>query len=187
MYASPEKPPVPWKSGLAAFLALLLAACGLTAPRGNEGYADLDSLGVFDTDRTFALSIGPTLLRFAARHVDDDPGTRALLRGLDGVRVRIYEIDGDGLRVAGRIRDMSNDLQAEGWEPVALIREEGEQTHMLLKTNDGDIKGLTVIASDGESEAVVVNLMGDLEPRYFSDVMVALEVDAPEIEVATVR
>ncbi len=176
-----------WRTGLPALLALVLGACGLTAPRGNEGFADLDSLGMFDTDRKIALSVGPTVLRFAARHLDDEPEIQAMLRGLDGVRVRIYEIDGDGLRVAGRIEGMSARLQAEGWEPVALIREEGEQTHMLMKIRNGEIKGLTLVASDGHSEAVVINLMGDLEPEYFSDVMVALEVDAPEVQVAAVQ
>ena len=168
-------------------MCLLLGACGLMAPRNNEGYAELDSLGVFDTDRSMALSIGPTILHFAARHLDDDPETQALLRGLDGVRIRIYEIDGDGIRVAGRIRSMSHNLQDDGWEPVALIQEEGEQTHMLMKSSNGRIRGLTLITSDGEAEAVVINLMGDLEPQYFSEVMVALEVEAPEVQVAAVQ
>ena len=42
-----------------------------------------------------SISIGPSLLRFAARHMEDDPETRALLRDLSGVRVRIYEVDGE--------------------------------------------------------------------------------------------
>jgi hypothetical protein len=173
-----------WKTGLAAALALMLSGCGLMAPRGNEGYADLDSLGVFDTDRRIALSLGPVIIHFAARFIDDDPETKEMLRSIDGVRVRIYEIDGDGLRVAARMQDMSDALRADGWEPVALMREEREQTHMLVKTSRGEIRGLTVLTSDGEEEAVVVNLMGNLEPRFFSDAMVALEVDVPEVEVA---
>ncbi|MEM1413114.1 MAG: hypothetical protein AAGH19_12230, partial [Pseudomonadota bacterium] len=88
---------------LVAGLALALVGCGITAPRSNAGYADLDSLGMFDTDLTMSLSLGPTVLRFAARYTDDDPETQALLRSLDGVRVRIYEIDGDADRVAGRV------------------------------------------------------------------------------------
>jgi len=173
-----------WKPGLVVALCLVLGACGLTAPRNNDGYANLDSLGMFDTDRSLALSIGPTILHFAARHIEDDPETQALLRGLDGVRVRIYEIDGDEMRVAGRIRNMSHNLQDDGWEPVMLVQEEGEQTRMLMKSSGGEIQGLTLIASDGDSEAVVINLMGDLQPQYFTDVMVALEVDAPDVQVA---
>ena len=53
---------------------------------------------------------------------------------------------------------------------------------MLLRLSGSNIRGMTVLTSDGSSEAVVVNLMGDIQPEQFSDVMVALDVDAPGIE-----
>jgi hypothetical protein len=163
---------------LALLCAWSLGACGVTAPRGSEGFADLDSLGLADTDRVLSLSIGPTLLRFAARHVDDDPEVRDLLRGLDGVRIRIYEIDGDATRVASRMEQMSRKLQMGGWEQVMLVRSADEQAHMLMKVADDSICGMTVLVTDGDSEAVVINLMGEINPRQFGDVMVALDVDA---------
>jgi hypothetical protein len=165
-----------------AGLSIALSACGLTAPRSSDGFADLESLGMRDTDKVMTLSIGPALLRFAASHVDDDPEVRDLLKGLDGVRIRIYEIDGDTGRVATRIDNMSRHLQDDGWEPVMLIREEDEATHMLLRTVDGQICGMTVLVSDGESEAVVINLMGEIKPQQFGDVMLALDTDTPDIE-----
>ncbi|MEE4175391.1 MAG: DUF4252 domain-containing protein [Xanthomonadales bacterium] len=169
---------------------VLLSGCGLTAPRSNDGYADLDSLGLFDVDNTLTLSIGPSLLRFAAKHSEDDPETRALLSNLEGVRVRIYEIDGNAERVAGRVDDMGARLQRQGWEPVAVLREAGETVHMLLKPvveDDGQrIAGLTVLVAD-QHEAVVVNVMGDLKPEFFSDTLVALDVDvATDVQVAAV-
>lgn len=165
-----------------ATLALLLTACGLTAPRSNDGFANLESLGMMDTDQVMNLSLGPTVLRFAASHIDDEPEVRELLRSLDGIRIRIYEIDGDVSRVAQRINRMSGHLQEDGWEPVMLVREENQQTHMLLRMIDGQIRGMTVLVSDGDSEAVVINLMGTIQPEQFSDVIVALSVDAPGAE-----
>jgi hypothetical protein len=174
------------KAGFAPVLALVSAiavgACGITAPRGSDGFADLDSLGIADTDRVLTLSIGPALLRFAANQAGDDPETQQLLRGLDGVRIRIYEIDGEAARVASRMDKMSRKLQAGGWEPVMLVRSENEQAHMLLKVVDQRICGMTVLVSDGESEAVVINLMGDLEPQQFAGVMTALDVDAAGVQ-----
>ena len=172
------------RAGLAvvALSMLLVSACGLTAPRSNEGFANLESLGIRDTDRVMSLSIGPTLLRFAANHIDDDPEIRDLLRSLDGVRIRIYEIDGDAGRVAARMTSMSEHLQSDGWEPVVLVRQANEQTHMLLRMSGQRISGMTVLVTDGDAEAVVINLMGDIQPAQFGDVMVALNVDAPGIE-----
>jgi hypothetical protein len=81
-------------------------------------------------------------------------------------------------------------LQRQGWEPVAVLREAGETVHMLLKPvveDDGQrIAGLTVLVAD-QHEAVVVNVMGDLKPEFFSDTLVALDVDvATDVQVAAV-
>jgi hypothetical protein len=168
-----------------SFLAVTLAGCGLTAPHSSDGFADLDSLGITDVDNVMTISIGPTLLHFAARHIDDDPQTRALLRGLDGVRIRIYEIDGDADRVAKRTDRMQRRLQDQDWEPVMLVQESGERTYMLLKASGDRIHGLTVITADHD-EAVIVNIMGDLRPEFFNDTMAMLEInDAPEVVLAS--
>lgn len=174
------------KSFILVAILLALTACGLTAPRSGPGYADLESPGIWDTDREFALSLGPTVLRFAANHIDDDPETEALLRSLDGVRIRIYEIDGDSSKVASKIDLMQADLRGEGWESVMLVRQENERTHLMLKSSGDQVHGLTLLTSDGESEAVVINLIGDIQPELFSDVMVALDIDeggAQDVEV----
>ena len=51
------------------FLALcttLLIGCGITGNlRGDPGYAPFESPGLFNTDRVFALSLGPVPLRLA--------------------------------------------------------------------------------------------------------------------------
>ena len=165
--------------------ALALGGCGITAPRSSAGFADFDSPGWADTDRRLALSFGPTVLRLAHRHTDDDPGTQAILAGLDGVRVRIYDIDGDSERVAGRLAASSRELEAEGWTSIALVKGDGQQTHMLARSEGGRMEGLVVLATEADGEVVMVNLIGDLRPEHYADAMAALEVDAaPEIDLA---
>lgn len=167
-------------------VAFLLSSCGITASRSNEGYANLDSPGISDTDRTMSLSLGKTTLRFAARFLDDEPETQALLRSLDGVRIRIYEVNGDTNRIAQNFERMGNKLDNDGWQPVMLVREEGELVQMFSKTTASGIQGLTIVSADSE-EVVVVNVMGDIHPEHFGDVMVALNVDdAPEVQIASI-
>lgn len=171
----------------AAILVLLLSGCGLTAPRSNDGYANLDSPGISETDRTISISLGPTMLHFAARFLDDEPETQALLRSLDGVRVRVYEVHGNSERITQNFRHMGHKLNKDGWNPVMLIKEEGERVQMFAKPSDKGIRGLTIVSAD-DDEVVVVNVMGDIEPEYYSNVMIALNVDgAPEIEIAAVN
>jgi hypothetical protein len=161
----------------------LLVGCGVTAPRTNQGFADLDSLGLADTDTTMSLSLGPSVLHFAASFVDDEPETRELLLRLDGVRVKTYRIVSGQERVAQRIDKMSARLESQGWEPVVTVQEAGERTRMLVRMHAQNIVGLTVITLDSH-EAVIVNVMGDLSPDLFADAMIALQVDVPTVQVA---
>ena len=178
--------------GIALVLLLTLAAftlssCGITASRSNEGFANLDSPGISDTDRTMSLSLGKTTLRFAARFLDDEPETQALLRSLDGVRIRIYEVNGNTDRIAQNFDRMGAKLSNDGWQPVMLVREEGELVQMFSKSSNRGMQGLTIVSADDE-EVVVVNVMGDIQPEHFGDVMVALDVgDAPDVKIASVN
>lgn len=174
-------------AGAAAILVFGLTACGFTAPRSNEGFANLDSPGINDTDRTMSLSLGPTVLRFAARFLDDDPEVQALLRSLDGVRVRTYEVHGDRKQVTQKFVRMGSKLDSDGWEQVMLIREEDELVQMYAKPSGARIRGLTIVSVDGD-EVVVVNIMGDIDPKHYGDVMLALNVeDAPDVQVASLN
>lgn len=166
--------------------AFMLSSCGITASRSNEGYANLDSPGIIDTERTLSLSLGRTTLRFAARYLDDDPETQALLRSLDGVRIRIYEVNGDTDRIAQNFERMGVKLSNDGWQPVMLVREEGERVQMFAKSSAGGMQGLTIVSADDE-EVVIVNVMGNIQPEHFGDVMVALDVnDAPDVQIASI-
>jgi len=170
-----------------SIIVLMVSSCGITAPRSNAGYANLDSPGMADTDRTMSISLGRMPLRLAARFLDEDPETQALLRSLDGVRIRIYEVHGDSERIAQRFETMGTKLSKDGWSPVMLIREEGDLVQMYAKSSGTGIQGLTIVSADSE-EVVVVNVMGNIEPQYYSDVMVALDVDdAPDVQVVTVN
>ncbi len=171
----------------AAVLCFLTAACGLTAPRSNDGYANLDSPGMGETDRTMSISLGPAALRFAARFLDEEPETQALLRSLDGVRVRTYEVHGDSVKIAKNFKQMGSKLDREGWEPVMLVQEEDELVQMYAMLSGNGVKGLTIVSADGD-EVVVVNVMGDLDPKFYSDVMLALDIDdAPTVQVASIN
>jgi hypothetical protein len=166
---------------------MVLSGCGITAPRSNEGYANLDSTGVNDTNSTMALSLGPTTLRFAARFLDDEPETQALLRSLDGVRIRIYDVYGDQERITRNFDHMGGKLLDDGWDPVMLVQEEGELVQMYVKSSAEGVSGLTIVSADDE-EVVVINVMGDIDPVYYTDVMYALNVDdAPEVQIAAVN
>lgn len=168
--------------GLILALLIALTGCGITAPHRGPGYADLDGLSWRDVDRSISLSLGPTVLRLIAAGIDDDPKARELVRSLDGVRVRVYQIDGEPVAVAEDLEAMTARLRQAGWEPVMRVRQGGETAHMLMKLEQERIAGLTVLASDG-LEVVLVNVMGEIRPELFSETMAAVAENAAPVDV----
>jgi hypothetical protein len=53
---------------------------------------------------------------------------------------------------------------------------------MRLRVVNEQNCGMTALVSDGDSEAVVTNLMGEIRPEQFGEVMMALDVDTPGVE-----
>ena len=93
-------------------LVFSVSGCDITAPVRSDGFADLGSLGFRDVDQAKSLSIGPTLLRFAAATIKDDSVAEMLGSQLDRVGVRTYDVDSNRERVAEHINGMIRKLQA---------------------------------------------------------------------------
>jgi len=167
---------------VAAILAL--SACGISGNLHNEpGFADFESPGLLDTDREFALSLGPTVLRFARRFVDDDPEASAILDQLSAVRLSVYEIDANPENVRRRVGQTADRLTEEGWTTVVATREDDELASVLVwMDEEGEIRGLAVIAQDA-TDLVFVNLIGRIRPELFGTYMAELDIIAPAVEI----
>lgn len=174
---------------LFTLLALTLSACGITAGslRGDPGYASLDYPGWREADREFGFSLGPLPLKFAAWVIDhdDDPELAAILRELKGVRIRIYEIQGDRQGVFKRIVESGRRLEQAGWDRLVTVNDDDESILVMVKVDSSKISGMAVLSADGD-EAVFVNMIGNIRPEFFNDILDSVDVDVnvPDIELA---
>lgn len=168
-----------------------LAACGFTGNlRMNPGFASFRSpttLGA--TDRQFAISLGPIPLRLAtmiSRPVlgREEPWIPETLSAIRAVRVYVYQIDGDSEKVRRHVETTRSELVADGWELVAVVREDGGLVSALVMSEAPNvIDGMVVIFQDAE-ELVLVNVIGDIVPETFNAIMTGLEIELPVIDVA---
>ena len=169
-------------------LALVLGACGLTANslRNDPGYADLDYPGWREADKEFSLSLGPLPLRIAAWVIPDDeePELTTMLRELKGVRIRIYEVEGDEQRVFDRIIASGKQLENKGWDRLVTVNDDDGNVLVMVKADATKISGMAVLSADA-NEAVFVNVIGNIRPEFFNDVLdsVEVDVDVPDIQL----
>ena len=161
---------------LTALLALP-AVAQEDALKGYAGYVDFGQLTDIFGEPTVQISVGEALLKMVSSlSAEDDPEAAALFTRLKGVRVNVFEnreIPAAGLDL---VRDVSSKLSAVGWESVVTVNSDDEQVRIFMKMNGESVEGITVMAVE-PTEAVFVNVIGNISPGELERVMENFDVD----------
>ncbi|MEM7052578.1 MAG: DUF4252 domain-containing protein [Acidobacteriota bacterium] len=130
----------------------------------HPGYVPLDELALMPRD-TLSLEInltGPLLALVAGATRQEDPEFSDMVAGLLAIRVHVGPIaDGVGRRV-DRAREWLDD---NGWQAIVRMRDGRDQTYIYLKQDGKDFVGLTLVAAGEDDEAVLVNVVGRVDPQ----------------------
>lgn len=165
---------------LAFCLTALLALPAMAqedALKGYAGYVDFGQLTDIFGEPTVQISVGEALLKMVSSlSAEEDPEAAALFTRLKGVRVNVFEnreIPAAGLDL---VRDVSSKLSAVGWESVVTVNSDDEQVRIFMKMNGESVEGITVMAVE-PTEAVFVNVIGNISPDELERVMDNFDVD----------
>jgi hypothetical protein len=169
------------KNWILAGLIALLSLPGVAQEselKEIPGYVDFGALDSVYGEPRVRINIGGFLLKFMINATKDDPEAAALMKGLKGVRINVYNTSGEVEPAMEQVARVRSVLQAENWEPIVQVKEIGEEVQVFIKAGQtGEtMEGLTVMAVNGE-EAVFVNLMGTIDPAKLGQVMEQLDVD----------
>lgn len=168
--------PMPDSPTAAAAAPARPAAPAPAAPPAAPGYFDFAALDRVYGEPRVMINISPMLLKIMAAASQSEPEAAQLMESLEGVRVNIYPTGGQQGPARAQIAKATSALQAENWEPVVQVKEDGEEVQIFMKADDTGMQGLTVMAVDGE-EAVFLNILGDIDPSQLGKVMKQLDVD----------
>ncbi|MFT7286104.1 MAG: hypothetical protein ACI87W_000208 [Halieaceae bacterium] len=170
----------------AIVLFTLLSGCAVSAPSGSPGYADFKKPEQRGLRRDTSISLGPTILRLVAVHANEGPETAALLRALDGVQVKVYEIgESADLKAVSQELELARvQLLGDDWQQIARVLDEGSTVNLLLKTQGDSIVGMTALVLKPD-QLVFVNLMGDLSAEQLAEISMrmpnAADLDLSEL------
>jgi len=147
------------------------------ALKAFPGYVDFGELNSIFGEPTVQISIGASLLGLVSSlSASEDPETAEMFKRLNGVRVNVFEnqqIPAEGLDF---VKDISAQLSDRGWESVVTVNSEDEQVRIFMMINGDQVEGITVMAVE-ESEAVFVNVIGNINPAELEKVMSNFDVD----------
>jgi len=162
--------------GLGALLALP-AMAQEDALKAFPGYVDFGELNSMFGEPTVQISIGASLLSLVGSlSAEEDPEAAELFKKLNGVRVNVFETESMSDGAVDLVKDISTKLSASGWESVVSVNSADEQVRVFMKLNDGTVDGITVMAVE-ETEAVFVNVIGNINPAELERVMKNFDVE----------
>ena len=154
---------------------LLLTGCGITASglHNHAGYAELESPYWWQADSEVNLSLGPLAIGTArwAIDSDQDPELDRLLDDVDGVRISVYNIDGNAQVFMDNFAESQANLEEAGWQNVVRVKDEQDDYSLMFVKSTGDVINGLVVLTLSDDEAVFVNLIGNIQPESFEPIM----------------
>lgn len=166
---------------MASVCLLTITACGLTSGSlsNDPGYAKLHTPHFWEADKEIGLSLGPTIIKFAAGFIEDDDEVVALLKNLKGVKLRVYNVEDNSAMFNEYLSETSDQLSKQGWEQLVSVKEDGENVSVLIKLNEESISGVVVLVLD-DAEAVFVNLIGNIDPAAIQPIVAGIHKNTPD-------
>jgi hypothetical protein len=126
------------------------------------------------------IAVGGAILGIAAKLIDKkEPEAAALFRSVKSVRVHVLELKDDNRKeMLDRVKQIRADLDAKGWDRVVSVQQKKDDVAVFLKTRGEEaIEGLVVTVLDGDKEAVLVNIVGDIKPEQVALLGEKLKLD----------
>lgn len=179
-------------SGAVALVVLALGGALAMPVEASErpleqapGYFPLERFDLLPSESlSLEINLSDSLLALVAAAVgEEDPEFAALVRNLEGIRVRAAPaaaLDLDRLR--GKLDEASGWLEANGWETMLRFREE-EEVFIYTRLSGGSMIGLALMVLEPGADVVVVNIVGPLDMKLL--VGLAESLDLPQLGLAT--
>ncbi|MEI6393275.1 MAG: DUF4252 domain-containing protein [Verrucomicrobiota bacterium] len=168
---------------LARGTAILTAALALNASAGSLSTGQVD-FGAFSPPSSggefVEINVSDCLISLATRLVEkEEPEIAQLLKGIHLVRVNVIGLDDQNRpELEKRIAGIRKDLDAKGWERLVTARQQAQDVGIYLKTSNKDtVEGLVVLVMQGNKQAVLINVVGNIKPEQLSLLGDRLHID----------
>jgi len=165
---------------LIALSGVAVAQAGATHP----GYFPIEEMGVLAKgDLEVDIDLEGTMLEVAAGAMEQQsPDLAEMVSQLERVRVQVGAPQGaDATAVTANFNAAVSQLDTSDWKRILSVEEDDEQVYIYAREIEGAIAGLTVLVNDSTEEIVVVNIVGNIDPRILGRLIASMD-DMPDLE-----
>jgi hypothetical protein len=154
-----------WIGGFALAGVLGLAA---SDDKALVGYVDFGKLTAPASGGEFVeVQISSNLIGMAARLVEkSEPQIAGIIRDVKLIRVNVVGLtDENRAEMQQRVQKIREQLDAQKWERMVTAQQKDQDVGVYLKMRGEEaVEGLVVTVLDGNKEAVLVNIVGNIQP-----------------------
>jgi hypothetical protein len=148
----------------------------------EPGYVDFANLDSVYGEPKVMVNLNKTMLGFISKINMSDPEASELISKLKAVRVQIYNMTDNDQPALDLIAKVSEDIQTKDWLPIVTVNEKDEKVRVFTKITNDIMDGLVVMVinnseSQGEREAVFINIVGEIDPAQINKVTESLNID----------
>ena len=167
----------------APVLAIICAVISLNIYAENQppGYVDFGKFSPAASGGEFVeVNVKSNLISMVARLTQkEEPEVAQLLRGLQLIRVKVIGLnDENRAEIENRVKTIRGELEAQGWESIVTAQQKNEDVRIYLKIRgDEAVQGLAVTVLEGNKEAVLINIVGDIKPERLAEVGEQFNID----------
>jgi hypothetical protein len=152
-----------------AIAALVLGVLGFVAPAVAQNSqlplpSPVEKELAAKASNVTEVTLGKNMLAFAAKFMSgkgqDEEATRRLIEGLDGIYVRDYEFDKEGLYSMDDIQKLRAYFETSDWSPIVRERDKksGESTDVMMKVVNGETHGMFILDVEPKELSIVLIL-----------------------------
>lgn len=165
----------------ALLILILSAALQVRAESEPAGYIDFGKFTPSKSGGEFVeVNIKNNLISMVARMAEKaEPEVTQVLKGLKAVRVNVIALKDDNRDdVKERLLEIREKLDNKGWERIVTAQKSKEDVSVYLKLRESEaIEGLVVTVLEGDKNAVLVNIVGEIKPEQIAMVGEKLNID----------
>lgn len=138
-----------------------------------QGYLNFDEIPGIEAPPSVQIDLNQVTLGFIIAAAEGaDPAAAEALRGIENVRLRVYETVANPEDFLGFIDDTSGALERDGWQRVVYVEDDGAKVRVYMQfQEDSSASGITVMVGDGDDSAVLVNIAGLIDPQRLGQIM----------------
>lgn len=127
------------------------------------------------------INLGTGILKFILAFSDDQDArdARKVMKGLDKIRVSVFELDNNSNthKLGNLIKSKISSLSKKGYEQLVTIRDKEEMVYIVAKVKKQFLQDAMIIVMDGEDELVIISMEGEVDMQQLAQISSHYDVD----------